>query len=92
MIKLDVSIEGSTGDALRAHAQDLSSMLAGKRMNLTEVGKLYERITRTLLEAIEQGGHSSLRFRAAAKALDLKTPKSRLASFLGDTPAEGHPT
>ena len=35
MIKLDVSIEGSTGDALRAHVQDLSSMLAGKRVNLT---------------------------------------------------------
>ena len=92
MIKLDVSIEGSTGEALRAHVRDLSSMLADKRVNLTEVGKIYERITRTLLEAIEQGGHSSLRFRAAAKALDLTTPKSRLASFLGDTPAEDHPT
>ena len=80
--RLDVSIEGSTGDALRAHVRDLSSMLDGKRVNLTEMGKLYERITRALLEAIEQGGHSSLRFRAAAKALDLKTSKSRLASFL----------
>ena len=92
MTKLDVSIEGSTGDALRAHVRDLNSMLHGKRVNLTEMGKLYERITRTLLEAIEQGGHSSLRFRAAAKAPDLKTPKSRLASFLGDTSVEGHPT
>ena len=92
MTKLDVSIEGSTGDALRAHVRDLNSMLHGKRVNLTEMGKLYERITRTLLEAVEQGGHSSLRFRAAAKALDLKTPKSRLASFLGDTSVEGDPT
>ena len=92
MIKLDVSIEGSTGDALRAHVRDLNSMLHGKRVNLTEMGKLYERITRTLLAAIEQSGHSSLRFCAAAKALDLKTPKSRLAFFLGDTPAEDHPT
>ena len=92
MTKLDVSIESSTGDALRAHVRDLNSMLHGKRVNLTEVGKLYERITRTLLEAIAQGGHSSLRFRAAAKALDLKTPKSRLASFLGDTSVEGDPT
>ena len=79
MTRLDVSIEGSPGDALRAHVRDLSSMLDGKRVNLTEMGKLHERITRTLLEAIEQGGHSSLRFRAAAKALDLKIPKSRLA-------------
>ena len=92
MTKLDVSIEGSTGDALRGHVRDLSSMLHGKRVNLTEIGKLYERITRTLLEAVEQGRHSSLRFRAAAKALDLKTPKSRLASFLGDTSVEGDPT
>ena len=92
MTKLDVSIEGSTGDALRGHVRDLSSMLEGKHVNLTEMGKLYERITRTLLETVEQGGHSSLRFRAAAKALDLKTPKSRLASFLGDTSVEGHST
>lgn len=89
MTKLDVSIEGTTGDALRAHVRDLSSMLDGKRVDLTEMGKLYEIITRTLLEAIVQGGQSSLRFRAAAKALDLKTPKSRLASFLGDTSVEG---
>ena len=92
MTKFDVSIEGSTGDTLRAHVRELNSMLHGKRVNLTEIGKLYESITRTLLEAIEQGGHSSLRFRAAAKALDLKTPKSRLASFLGDTSVEGDPT
>ena len=70
MTKLDVSIEGSSGDALRAHVQDLSSMLAGKRVNLTEVGKLYERITRTLLEAIEQGGHSSLLLLPHARASD----------------------
>ena len=92
MTKLDVSVEGSTGDALRAHVRDLSSMVEGKHVNLTEMGKLYESITRTLLAAIEQSGHSSLRFRAAAKALDLKTPKSRLASFLGDTSVEGDPT
>ena len=67
-------------------------MLDGKRVNLTEMGKLHERITRALLEAIEQSGLSSLRFRAAARALDLKTPKSRLESFLGDTPAQGAPT
>lgn len=67
-------------------------MLDRNRVNLTEMGKLYERITRTLLEAIEQGGLSSLRFRAAAKALDLKTPKSRLVSFLGDMPEERAPT
>ena len=67
-------------------------MLDDKRVNLMEMGKLYERLTRTLLEAIEQGGRSSLRFRAAAKALCLKTPKSRLASFLEDTPAEDDPT
>ena len=79
MTRLDVSIEGSIGDDLRAHVRDLNSMLDGKRVNLTEMGKLYERITRTLLEAIEQGGHSSLRFRAAANALELKIPKSRLA-------------
>ena len=46
MTRLDVSIEGSTGDALRAHVRDLSSMLDGKRVNLTEMGKLYERITK----------------------------------------------
>jgi hypothetical protein len=92
MTRPDVSIEGSTGDALRAHVRDLSSMLDGQSVDLTEMGKLFERITRTLLEAIEQAGLSSLRFRAAARALDLKTPKSRLASFLGDTPAEGDPT
>lgn len=91
MTRPNVSIEGSTGDALRAHVRDLSTMLDGKRVDLTEMGKLYERITRTLLEAIEQGGLSSLRFRAAAKSLDLKTPKSRLQSFLGDTPAEVDP-
>ena len=82
----------TTGDALRGHVRALSSMLEGKHVNLTEMGKLYESITRTLLAAVEQSGHSSLRFRAAAKALDLKTPKSRLASFVGDTPAEDHPT
>jgi hypothetical protein len=90
MTKFDVSVKGSTGDTLRAHVQALSSMLAGEHVNITETGKLYGRITRALLDAIEQGGHSSLRFRAAAKALDLKTPKSQLLSFVGDAPARGH--
>ena len=83
---LDISIEGSTGAALRGQVRALSALVDGNRVSLVELGKLYESITRTLLEAIEQSGLSSMRLRAAARALDLKTPKSRLASGLEDTP------
>ena len=89
MTRGDLSIEGSIWDTVRARVRDLGSMLDGRSANLTEMGKLYERLARTLLDAIQQGGLSSLRFRAAAKALDLKTSKSRLESFLNDGGAPG---
>ena len=85
MTRLGVSIENSTGDALRAHVQDLSALLEGEHVDLAALGKVFGKIAQTLLEAIEQSGESSLRFRAVATALDLKTAKSRLLAFLGDS-------
>ncbi len=92
MTRHDLSTGDSTWDTVRAHVRDLGAILDGKTVNVTEMGKLYERLTRALLDAIQRGGLSSLRFRAAAKALDLKTSKSRLESFLGDGGENRSPT
>jgi hypothetical protein len=85
MTRPDVTLEGKTGDSLRAAVRELAGMLDDKVVNLTQLGKVVARLAQHLLGAVEESGLSSQRFRAVAKALDLKTPKSSLAAFLEES-------
>ena len=87
MKRHELSIEDIIWDSVRAHLRDFNTMLEGQIVNPMEMGKLYGELAQSLLEAIQKSGRSSLRFQAAAKALDLKTPKSQLESFLDESNA-----
>lgn len=76
------------GDAWQIALQQLqrmSSMLANANeqpMHLNHFAKAYGAFAKAYLEAIQAEGKSSMRAAAAAKALDLHTPKSQLEEFL----------
>lgn len=53
-------------------------------IKIRDVAPVYVELSNAYNEAIKQSGLSSMRVRAVVKALDLKTDKSKLKSFLGE--------
>lgn len=82
MTRFDARTEGPAWDALRAATSRLGALAARDHVNLLELGKAYAAIADAMLAAARAAGQTSLRFEVAAKALDLKTPKSALTAFL----------
>lgn len=75
------------GSEWQAVLQQLHVLIAAfDRQDTTslELAKGFAALAGTFLEAMESGGTSSTRFRAVVKALDLKTPSSKLKLFLSD--------
>ena len=84
MSKYDVTPDGASWKTLRCHLQEMEAMLGQPQFNLVQFAKIYEASAKTLLKAVKERGMSSSRFEAAARALDLKTPKSKIDQFLED--------
>ena len=53
-------------------------------IKIRDIAPVYVELSNAYNEAIKQSGLSSMRVRAVVKALDLKTDKSKLKSFLGN--------
>ncbi len=83
MSKHDVTPNGEHWSRLEALLVQMTAMLAQPSFSLTDFAKSYEASAHELLAAVKAHGLSSLRFEAAAKALDLRTPKSALERFVG---------
>jgi hypothetical protein len=82
MSKYDIKPEGQDWDSLRNQLQDMQQQLRQPELNLVGFARLYEGTAKMILAAVDQTGLSSMRFEAAAKALDLGTRKSKLEKFL----------
>ena len=81
---VEVSTEGPAWDALR-EALDAMRAVAGRpRASHVELGKAFAAVAAAMLEVTHAAGQTSMRYRAVALALDLRTKKSRLAAFLGE--------
>jgi len=73
---------GPLWEPVREAAQTLATMLGEKQVDLVDFGKAYAAFAMALCVASRAGGTSSMRFEAAALALDLRTKKSALEEFL----------
>ena len=74
------------GEVWRTLAQDLERMVAitsGPEVNMNDLGRALASIVGSVRAAFVSAGLPSVRMDAAAKALDLRTPKSALESFAG---------
>ena len=72
----------------QAVAEQLLGMLrlleaAGSRpVNMLQFADMFAALSRTYLSAIKSEGRTSIRAEAVVKALDMKTPKSKLEEFV----------
>lgn len=82
MSRYDVRTAGPAWDALRDAADRVARAAADETTNLVELGKAYAALAVAMQAVTAASGQTSARYDAAAKALDLKTPKSKLAAFL----------
>ena len=82
MFKYSVAPDGERWDDLRSALRAMTTMLDGSDLNLLEFARLYQSATQSVVSACKVAGLSSLRFEAAAKAMDLETKKSTLEDFL----------
>ncbi|HJL16354.1 MAG TPA: hypothetical protein RMH99_11900 [Sandaracinaceae bacterium LLY-WYZ-13_1] len=82
MPKMDVSTDGEAWDTLRDRLDRLRALADRPEVNLVDLGKAYQAVAGAMLEAARASGQSSARFEAVVRALDLKTPKSKLRAFL----------
>jgi len=62
----------------------MNDLLAAGATNFVALAKCFQGAAVALLATLEENQSSSLRFAAVAKALDLKTPKSKLEAFVRD--------
>ncbi len=70
--------------AVSVELSTLDPLLAAKPVNALAVAKQFQALAAAMRVAMESHGTASSRFRAVTKALDLKTPKSKLAAFLAN--------
>lgn len=82
MSKYRIEPHGEPWYQLREQCRLLVLLLEQSPLQLVDLGKRLETTIGAALRAVESQGISSLRLAAAAKALNLKTPKSSLEAFL----------
>lgn len=68
---------------LREAAAAFGRAVEGPAVDLAQAGKALGRAAAALARAFAEAGVGSVRMRAAAKALDLRTPKGELERFVG---------
>ena len=69
---------------VRAALERMRDLSSAEPVDLLAMGKAYAALSRAMCEATRASGQSSVRFDAAAKALELTTKKSDLAAFVGE--------
>ena len=77
-----IEAEGPAWEALKDRAEALAATCSGGQVDLLALAKAYAAFAVAIGEAAEAAGQTSMRFEAAAKALDLRTPRSALTAFL----------
>jgi hypothetical protein len=84
MPRLEADTQGDAWDHLRAALSRLDAIAASPRADLVALGKAYAALAEAMREVALAAGQSSARFDAAARALDLRTPKSAIEAFVAD--------
>lgn len=84
MPRLEAETDGPAWDALREAVGALGEIAARPRADLVDLGKAYARVAEAIDGVAAAAGQKSLRFEAARRALDLHTPRSKIAAFLED--------
>ena len=68
--------------ALRTELSAMRGLLEHDAVSLLDLGKAYAKVAEAMLAVALASERTSMRFEAAALALDLRTAKSRLRAFL----------
>jgi hypothetical protein len=82
MAPLSVLPDSENLDALRRNVREMNDLFEAGPVNFVAFAKCFQGAAAALLATLEENQSSSLRFAAVAKALDLKTPKSKLEAFI----------
>lgn len=61
----------------------MRQVLDGGEVDMIALAKAYAALAQAMHADVLRAGQTSMRFEAVVKALDLRTPKSQLARFLG---------
>ena len=85
MPRMQTKPEGPAWDALRAALARMQSLLDADAVHLVDLGKAYAALASAMLAAAEASGQTSARFRAVVRALDLRTPRSAIEAFAGES-------
>lgn len=80
---------GPCWSTLKASLSSVLKMISGDEVNLLDTTKEFASATVTLKRALDDSDFQSMRYRAACKAINLKTPKSELVSFLDERVGAG---
>lgn len=81
MARMQTKPEGPAWDALREALARMQRLVEGDSLHLVDLGKAYAALASAMLAAAEASGQTSARFRAVARALDLRTPRSAIEAF-----------
>ncbi len=82
MSRMEVTTDSDRFEALRHALDAMRALTEQPRVNLVTLAKAFQRVAVTMRAAATEHGPPSTRLAAVERALDLKTPKSRLEAFL----------
>lgn len=69
--------------AVRMRLTEMQHTLEGPSVDLMAFAKAYANLASAVLLDVQRAGQSSIRFEAVCKALDLRTTKTELQTFVG---------
>lgn len=78
-----VRADGAAWEAVRLSASDLAELVSREEVDMNALGHALGALVGAVRDAFEAAALPSMRLAAAARALDLKTSKSALSTFLG---------
>ncbi len=78
----EASTTGAAWDELRRATDALRALIEAPHADLIALGKAYAGVAHAMVGCAAAAGQTSMRFQAAAKALDLRTSKSALREFV----------
>jgi|GEM_PF-3256564 len=79
-----ITANGPAWFLVRERLAELDLVLSPEGLDSLAVAKAFDKVASSLHFAVLESGASSMRFAAVVKALDLKTPKSKLQTFLAE--------
>lgn len=84
MAKHSIDATAPSVQSLRRAVHGLSELMGSPSVDLLALGKGYRAVALAMCAVAKESGLGSVRFDAAAKALDLTTRKSTLVRFVED--------